>query len=241
MSNNKVKMNCNSCGNTFNKEKHMPRLLIKCGHSFCSHCIDIEFNQGCIECLSCGVINYAEFPDEFPSNLTLLDINENQLSNLSISETTKRNVLVAKSIDFDQSSIKDSQQNVIYGKKYIKTEERIPASSCCIEHGKAYEAFCLNDKTLLCIQCLLEKKHDNHAIIEIKAAFERAKIEFSNRVDKLEVNEKCLLDNYKEDIKTSLDTLNKHHKDSVDLVEIQFGELFNLINKRKKDVIAKLK
>ena len=235
-------MNCNSCGNTFDKEEHMPRLLIKCGHTLCSHCIGSRFEQGCIECMVCGTRNYAEFPNEFPSNLTLLDINENQLSSLSVSEQTKRNVLVAKSIDFDQSSIRDSEKNVIYSqKKYLNIEERLPATSCCAEHGKVYEAFCLNDKTLLCIQCLLEKKHDNHAIIETRAAFERARIEFSSRVDKIEVNGRCLLDNYKNELQTSLETLGQHHKDSVDLVEIQFGELLSLINKRKKEVLAKLK
>lgn len=37
-------MECPSCFIPFNNDKHVPRILIKCGHTLCAECIQSQFD-----------------------------------------------------------------------------------------------------------------------------------------------------------------------------------------------------
>ena len=43
----------------------------------------------------------------------------------------------------------------------------------CEEHGKKIEAFCDQDKKVLCIDCILEQNHKNHEILSVEKAVQK--------------------------------------------------------------------
>lgn len=70
----------------YNTNKKTPLLLPKCGHSMCKECIERRFQGGKIACIKCKRNNYAETISEFPKNLTILELYEDQkASNGSLS------------------------------------------------------------------------------------------------------------------------------------------------------------
>ena len=38
----------------------------------------------------------------------------------------------------------------------------------CLQHSKDLDAFCMTDKTLICINCILEGEHNSHELLTIK-------------------------------------------------------------------------
>ena len=68
-------MQCSLCSRPFDSDKNVPRLLIKCGHTFGQACLEKIFSEGCITCPICGTKNYGETIEDFPKNLALLDVN----------------------------------------------------------------------------------------------------------------------------------------------------------------------
>lgn len=67
-------MKCGSCNHQFDEFKHVPRLLIKCGHTVCQECLLKLFNNGSIPCPTCSTTTYIETVSELPKNLALLDM-----------------------------------------------------------------------------------------------------------------------------------------------------------------------
>eukprot|EP00826_Nyctotherus_ovalis_P007617 TRINITY_DN11926_c0_g1_i8.p1 TRINITY_DN11926_c0_g1~~TRINITY_DN11926_c0_g1_i8.p1 ORF type:complete len:406 (-),score=70.85 TRINITY_DN11926_c0_g1_i8:242-1459(-) len=70
-------MQCPSCKLPYNKETHVPLLLISCGHSLCSECADSLLSQQAIACPECKKPSSVESVEKLPKNLALLLITGN--------------------------------------------------------------------------------------------------------------------------------------------------------------------
>lgn len=60
----------------------------------------------------------------------------------------------------------------------LTTIELKPASRpehLCKDHGKPIEGYCMNDKVLMCIECILSGEHKNHEICAIAKAAQKEK------------------------------------------------------------------
>lgn len=70
-------MQCPSCRLAYNKETHVPLLLISCGHSLCSECADSLLSQQAIACPECKKSSPVESVEKLPKNLAVLLITGN--------------------------------------------------------------------------------------------------------------------------------------------------------------------
>lgn len=90
-------MDCPSCFATFSPDQNEPRILIACGHSVCSECLNskmtnqrslppgdslIVVQKQLIEftCPDCNVVSRAENLNQFPKNLALLNMVQSGIS-----------------------------------------------------------------------------------------------------------------------------------------------------------------
>lgn len=132
-------MKCEGCSKEYNGQKRTPRFLIKCGHSICQKCLKRLFADGCIICPSCDTANYAQGLEDFPVNMALIE--------------------------------EDKEEGSPQRKSSGEEEDQ---GSKCPKHGKKYEgnlflqAFCEDDKSLICINCILEGGYQSRKILSVE-------------------------------------------------------------------------
>ena len=63
-----------------------------------------------------------------------------------------------------------------------KTSARKASEVLCDTHHKKIEAFCDQDKKVLCIDCILNENHKSHEILSIAKASEREREEFEKSI-----------------------------------------------------------
>lgn len=139
-------MKCEGCDKDFNSAKRRPHFLVQCGHSVCQKCIKKKFVDSSVICPRCDTKNFAKNVDEFPVNMAIV-------------EAERSSILFSK-----QSS------NILKSTEL----EGITIESVCPRHGKKFEgnvdslAFCEEDKSLICINCILEGGYQSKKIISIE-------------------------------------------------------------------------
>lgn len=70
-------MNCVKCDERYDQVQRIPRVLVECGHTLCEMCIVSNSKGGFITCPECGKSQFGSVQN-FPKNLTLLTIKDNQ-------------------------------------------------------------------------------------------------------------------------------------------------------------------
>jgi RING-type zinc-finger len=77
-------MDCQSCNYPYDRDQHIPKILINCGHTLCTECITMQTDQQSAngsttqtcKCLECGTEFLSENVSKFPINLALLSISK---------------------------------------------------------------------------------------------------------------------------------------------------------------------
>ncbi|KAL4445683.1 hypothetical protein ABPG74_006234 [Tetrahymena malaccensis] len=139
-------MDCFGCRQQFNDKERCPRLLIQCGHTLCETCLSQKLQNRIVTCLECGTMNFAESINLMPKNIALLNVKRQN----NVTVTVLKNSPASRRIQNEEESNKDENN--------------------CTKHSKKYEAFCMSDKVLLCINCILEENHKNHELESIQNA-----------------------------------------------------------------------
>lgn len=234
-------MNCKECSNVFNDKANIPQLLPKCGHTICAECVYSLFGSGQVSCPECKTVNFAELPVDFPRNQTLLDLNKGTNSISNVSKPTEKKVLVEDLISIDEAILQHLNSNTILEHKSGKYGSGLADPEICKIHLKEYEAYCMEDRSLLCVQCLLERKHNNHKVYNIEDSYTKTKANLGKRITEFEEQNGFLLENFKNGLDGVLEEITKQYKTGKEKVELQFNELVEVIYKRKKEVLAQLK
>lgn len=115
-----------------------------------------------------------------------------------------------------------------------------PAQDLCETHGKTLEAYCNNDKKVLCVSCILENGHKSHDISSIsKAAGKQREVLASLALTALQ-NEQTL---YKEE--QDLENLSKLSHENFEKIQDEFAGLYETIREalisREIEMLAKMK
>ena len=106
----------------------------------------------------------AESYNDFPKNLALLAVNfthfsdDTKMKDSFYSDTPKT---LSRNKELDSAKSTSPKYNYQYN---------------CIKHDKKYEAFCQNDRSLICIDCILEDDHKAHEMVSISKALEKDNI-----------------------------------------------------------------
>ena len=230
-------MNCKQCNNQDNNFRNVPQLLPRCGHTVCSECLQSSFALGRYRCPECNMVNFAEIVEEFPKNLTILDFVTPQKPSKGLSEQTKkpngRNHLT-----YDVSSFKDDFSGAgKFGLNFCSVEN---FDSRCVYHKKPFEAYCMDEKLLLCVQCLIDKTHKQHKVTDLATAFEKAKISVFKKMEELNDKNEFMTQAFPAKLGETMHDINERYRNAVDKVELQFKELKDIITQRQKEVVNQL-
>jgi hypothetical protein len=212
-----------SCGTPYNQTSRMPRIIIKCGHSLWEKwlrkiVIDTEKgnSQICPECKT--KIQYDAF----------VPFRGDQKSSLSMNELTQivewfpKNLALLKSQpnEFHVSPIK----NWYFYQDRQASESQETGDSWHkfwnLHPDKYVEAFCSDDKVLLCLECILANSHRGHEISSIdhgyavqKAQLEEFIWEINDKQSKLILSQ----DSLRQEL-IDLIELDQQRKESIDLL-----------------------
>ena len=184
-------MDCERCVSSFQKPLKLPRILTKCGHSYCEECIEELLNNSKVKCPACGLVSTADAADSFPINQSLI--------------------------------------------AFAGTSEDL-----CNLHGKRFEAYCTNDKEVLCVNCLLESTHRHHEVanIQIAAGNEREHLK-RLELSVMQIEEKLL--NAQEQLEQSLRTIGDKFQSAKDQLSGLFKSIREAVDSRENEVMMQLK
>ena len=73
-------MECPKCHCVYQKEKNVPLLLIKCGHTLCDLCANSVYDGKSISCPECGSQSQVDSLSMLPKNMALLSMSQNPSS-----------------------------------------------------------------------------------------------------------------------------------------------------------------
>ena len=64
---------CYYCGNRFNVGEKIPRILIHCGHTFCTECLSVLHHNNRVRCPICRkLVKQVDSVDKLPLNFNIL-------------------------------------------------------------------------------------------------------------------------------------------------------------------------
>ena len=127
---------CHYCGEQYNVGARIPRILVHCGHTFCTDCLSKHlFRNFRVRCpLCCKLVKGLETPERLPLNINILY------------EVVERNPLLSE-IDFDE-------------------EEGIDEDKLCQKHnGRVMHFYCSNHCTIFCRECIQEEHTDEKCFV----------------------------------------------------------------------------
>ena len=105
----------------------------------------------------------------------------------------------------------------------------------CKIHNKKVEAFCGDDRVLLCIDCILIDGHKSHDISPISKAYERELSNLQGKMKSVEEIETSLL-TMLSDIDNAKADLTENANESRDKITNIFNEIRNTIHERESSL-----
>lgn len=180
-------MECSKCHSSYCASNHTPLILVNCGHSICESCASTLFKSNAIICPECFITSSVKSPKELPKNMALLSMSQEHLDIGKIGSLSERGI-----------SSTNTWNN-------------------CLIHKKELEAFCENEQTLLCIDCILSNIHKGHEISpkSLAAQKQRKKMqELWSKTQKIETSLSLLFSKIS-NFKTVLVVEEKERKDKI--------------------------
>lgn len=230
-------MNCKQCALPYNNGKNVPQLLPRCGHTVCSACLQLDFASGRYKCLECSVVNFAEIIDDFPKNLTLLSISSPHKVSKNYSEPSRK---VIKRDNYSDNISLNRDDISSMGKCGINFFSVDNLDNICLFHKKPIEAYCIDEKMLLCVQCLIDKTHHDHKVTDISKAYDKVKQTVYKRLDDFGDYSDVLSHGFSARINESVRDISTQYSHAIDKVGMQFRELKDIIARRQREVESAL-
>jgi predicted nuclease with TOPRIM domain len=189
-------MSCKKCLNKYNKINRQPFILIPCGHTFCSQCIN-DF-QSCYNCLS-DINNKILNQDLFDLlNQDLYNLlSQREAATRKLNELELKNKLVKLNVnlksDMIQEKLKETEKEIIR-----KTNEKVDIiyndqndlilsirkeSSTFLEHLNKLES---NEKKIEIKLNIIKNNLNNSESVEINRILESAEHEIENNLKHLD-------------------------------------------------------
>ncbi|CDW73130.1 kelch motif family protein [Stylonychia lemnae] len=232
-------MECPSCQKSYDSFSSgdinvIPRILSKCGHSFCHSCIVKLYDGKQVICPLCKSINISDSISNYTKNLALLQILvENQYCSSPLRQTS---LGLIEPFEITESQQSSGQSNRVQGFK-LDLNSTLQSISLqnkngyqqCQEHTKPIEAFCWSEKQPLCIDCLLQQPmHKQHDVSNIEKSASRQEESLRQTQDKVQV--------IKQQIQNQQDSLGQQKNDLDDEESIQVSKFTTFFNELKESI-----
>jgi hypothetical protein len=129
---------CLFCGERYNVGERIPRILVHCGHTFCTACLSHLHHSFRVRCPLCRkLIKNLESVERLPLNINVLY------------EVVERDPVLA-SVDFDDEG---------------STEEAMDKLLCQAHQQRVKHFYCSSHKTIFCRECIKEAHTDDNCFV----------------------------------------------------------------------------
>mmetsp|Transcript_25430 Transcript_25430/g.25187 ORF Transcript_25430/g.25187 Transcript_25430/m.25187 type:complete len:189 (+) Transcript_25430:3-569(+) len=127
---------CQFCGKKYNVGERIPRILVHCGHTFCTDCLNKIHKRNRIRCPLCTkLIKNIETAEKLPLNMNIL-----------YEVIQKDNILAEVEFDFEN-------ENEMADKLCERHEDRIK------------HFYCSNHQTIFCRECIRDDHTDSECFV----------------------------------------------------------------------------
>lgn len=129
---------CHFCGLKFNVGERIPRIIVGCGHTFCTNCLNYFLRNNRIRCPMCRkLLKGVESVDKLPLNFNILYevvTNDPLLSNVNFDKC------LSADLDFDEDDEEQAQELAPY---------------LCTQHSQRIKHFyCSEHPSIFCRECI---------------------------------------------------------------------------------------
>lgn len=235
---------CPICQNKYNEEANVPRLLLSCGHTVCTYCINqsISLNNKTITCPEDHTTyQNIENAESMPKNMTLIKLIKK--TNENISSPKRNNTLSATN-------------RLLESIKTTKNKSARKSITYCIQHqNRALEIICIDDKCKICTNCALFGQHKNHNVTNIDDFQKDIEIKAELLIDLFDlINQQIVLDENTNPMNNGLYFSDKHihvneNKMNInaellqleDAISAKSNELSVIIKQYTNELIIKIK
>ena len=230
---------CPLCGNQYDEETRIPRILLNCGHTICSLCISSCDNSN--SPLKCPEDNteYQHITlSSFPINKALIRLlhkiseskknNEESLTKIPLIKTPKT------SPEKRLNTARESRIN-LENLKLISNKK----SEKCLEHpSRNLEMICLEEQCKICTDCAIFGKHKNHNVINVDEFVKDIEIKAEKLIE--------LFENISDgEIKKEIEIINDKSKNNLmnllDVINDKYINMTNVIKDFTQNLIEKVK
>lgn len=128
---------CHFCGEKYNVGSRIPRILVHCGHTFCTECLtNYLFRNFRVRCPICKkLVKNLETPERLPLNINILY------------EVVERDPMLS-AIDFDDES-----------------PEAIQDKLCGPHNDRIMHFYCSQHRTIFCRECIQAEHTDEKCFV----------------------------------------------------------------------------
>lgn len=228
--------NCPLCKIPYDSQEHTPRILLNCGHTICSTCIQLSISSNTpLKCPEdsteySSTLSLSQFPinQSLLKLLTKLKTTRLSLSSLSqypINALSRDSLLLFKSLKSVQSSCQ-------------KTDPNKNSQSCQDHPERKLELICLEDKCKICTNCVIFGSHKSHNVINIDEFIKCLEKDAGNLI---ELFENITVGNFHKDMEKLNDHDVNKFKKLRELIDNKYENISKNIQEFTEKVIQKLK
>ncbi|KRX04286.1 Cyclic nucleotide-binding protein [Pseudocohnilembus persalinus] len=208
------------------RDKRVPKILHKCGHTMCQNCIEKINKLGIVKCPFCKEEYKYTCEKDFPNNFLLQNMIEQQSNDTSSAQKLVVNPrkkvkkqLYFGSDDSNDDSVKESYQ----------------FEGVCVEHQEQkYEFYCKQCKLFICKKCLSShQKHEIHLLEETQEMI----VKLNNQNIKELENMNRSLNQLRSQFEFFQRDYQQYNQGQVQFAEQQFDEYAQQIMLKKDDTI----
>lgn len=225
-------MNCPKCLNKYSNQSNIPRILNKCGHTFCEEClISISCSVNKSQSEGSFEVN-AELDSSIPKTYQIVCPNCNLQTVIDEVSYLTKNLALLENVLAVNTSTAEPANNMSTSLNSSTLSTKKSARLVCSNHSKDLEAYCETDKMMLCVSCILENDHKNHDLSSIDKAAQKERANLESGFDKILKLEEYLKDNLNL-IQEKTDSVKNLAQERVKVIENFFSEILDYIEDRE--------
>ena len=241
--------NCQLCGNPFTNLGIRVPLLLLCGHSYCSSCLEKACESylypAAVKCGICKIITPLDqqTPDSLPQNESILDlisskeyISISSEKNLETCAECERKVARRYCSDCSASYCESCSKKAHEGSRVRGKHKPVsinlkprPQPTCKKHPGQSCVLYCETEKQPMCVLCKFYNQHRFHKfdlMLKVASNYSTSVTERLNQLDKLEreLGETAQL------LSTSVEEINSSARKAQERLERHFaGKRTNIL------------